>query len=114
MPPVVAATSSGIFKTTDGGATWYQVSNNTQNYKDIAVHPTNPDIIYCTGQGRFNSEDAGEDWEYINDGIVPSTRMVIAADSGSSGKRVRAVSRNVRIPRVLQIRGSRIEFRRDE
>ncbi len=76
---VVAATSSGIFKTTDGGATWYQVSNNTQNYKDIAVHPTNPDIIYCTGQGRFwRSEDAGEEWEYINDGIVPSTRMVLA------------------------------------
>ena len=76
---VVASTSNGIFKTTDGGETWYQVSNNTQNYKDIAVHPTNPDIIYCTGQGRFwRSEDAGEDWEYINDGIVPSTRMVIA------------------------------------
>ena len=76
---VVASTSNGIFKTTNGGETWYQVSNNTQNYKDIAVHPTNPDIIYCTGQGRFwRSEDAGEDWEYINDGIVPSTRMVIA------------------------------------
>ena len=76
---VVASTSNGIFKTTDGGETWYQVSNNTQNYKDIAVHPTNPDIIYCTGQGRFwRSEDAGEDWEYINDGIVSSTRMVIA------------------------------------
>ena len=67
---LVAATSNGIFKTTDGGETWYQVSNNTQNYKDIAVHPTNPDIIYCTGQGRFwRSEDAGEDWEYINDGL---------------------------------------------
>ena len=76
---MVASTSNGIFKTTNGGETWYQVSNNTQNYKDIAVHPTNPDIIYCTGQGRFwRSEDAGEDWEYINDGIVPSTRMVIA------------------------------------
>ncbi len=76
---VVAATSSGIYKTTDGGATWVQMSNNTQNYKDIAVHPTNPDIIYCTGQGRFwRSEDAGENWDYINDGIVPSTRMVIA------------------------------------
>ncbi|MFZ8836235.1 MAG: T9SS type A sorting domain-containing protein [Flavobacteriales bacterium] len=76
---VIAATSSGIYKTTDGGETWNQVSSNSQNYKDIAVHPTNPDIIYCTGQGRFwRSEDAGETWEYINDGIVPSTRMVIA------------------------------------
>ena len=76
---VIAATSSGMFKTTDGGSTWYQVSSNTQNYKDLAVHPTNPNIIYGTGQGRFwRSEDAGENWEYINDGIVPSTRMVIA------------------------------------
>ena len=76
---VVAATSSGIFKTTDGGLSWGQVSNNTQNYKDIVQHPTDPNVIYCTGSGRFwRSEDAGENWEYINDGIQPSTRMVIA------------------------------------
>ena len=76
---VVAATSSGIFKTTDGGQSWNQVSSNTQNYKDIVQHPTNPSIMYCTGSGRFwRSEDAGDSWEYINDGIQPSTRMVIA------------------------------------
>ena len=76
---VLAATSSGIFKTTDGGTSWLQVSNNTQNYKNIAVHPTNPDVVYCTGQGRFwRSADAGDTWEYINEGILPSTRMVIA------------------------------------
>lgn len=76
---VLAATNSGIFKTTDGGNSWSQVSTNGQNYKDLAVHPGNANVIYGTGQGRFwRSDDAGESWEYINDGIVPSTRMVIA------------------------------------
>ena len=76
---VVACTSGGIFKTTDGGQSWNQVSNNAQNYKDIVQHPLNANILYCTGSGRFwRSEDAGENWEYINDGIEPSTRMVIA------------------------------------
>lgn len=76
---VIAATSNGIFKTSDGGVTWNQVSTNSQNYKDLAVHPLNSSIIYGTGNGRFwRSVDAGEEWEYINEGIVPSTRMVIA------------------------------------
>lgn len=83
---VVAATSNGIFKTTNGGQTWNQVSNNTQNYKDIVQHPTDPSIMYCTGSGRFwRSEDAGDNWDYMNDGIQPSTRMVIAVTPAAPG-----------------------------
>lgn len=76
---IFAATNSGVHRSMDGGLTWQLSSSNTQNYKDLAFHPTNPEIVYSTGQGRFwRSADGGEDWEYINDGIEPSTRMVIA------------------------------------
>ena len=76
---LLAATSGGVFRSTDAAASWELVSANTQNYKDIAWHPTDPAIVYATGQGRFwRSGDGGLTWTYINEGIDPSTRMVIS------------------------------------
>ena len=76
---LLAATSGGVFRSDDAAATWELVSANTQNYKDIAWHPTDPSIVYATGQGRFwRSGDGGLSFTYINEGIDPSTRMVIA------------------------------------
>ena len=63
----------GIFKSTDGGQTWSNISYGLRINKDtsfpyyvksIAVHPTNPDILFvATGSGLYQSIDGGANWK---------------------------------------------------
>lgn len=76
----------GIFKSSDGGATWKKLSNGlpakTGNI-GLAVHTKNPSIVYAIVQsdeggtssidevkskqgGVFRSEDGGESWTRVN------------------------------------------------
>ncbi|MBI2864351.1 MAG: VWA domain-containing protein [Chloroflexi bacterium] len=53
----LGSVSGGIWKTTDGGASWQPLDNFMANLavSTLAMHPTNPDIIYAgTGEGFFN------------------------------------------------------------
>ncbi len=79
---VVIATDLGIRRSIDGGATWTQVSSNTFEYKDMAQHPTEPNILYATGAGRFyRSEDFGLSWAQSNSGVSNGTRMCVAVNA---------------------------------
>jgi photosystem II stability/assembly factor-like uncharacterized protein len=76
----------GVYKTTDGGATWKHLGlEHTQHIGRILVHPTNPDIVwvaalgglYSTNEERgvFKSTDGGATWKktlFINNatGVV--------------------------------------------
>ncbi len=76
---LIACTSEGIFKTSDEGITWIQLSSNTLVYKDMEFHPTNPEIMYATASGRFyRSGDNGQTWNWIQTVIGSSSRIVIA------------------------------------
>lgn len=76
---ILIGTNDGIFRSEDAAETWTYVSNNSVDYKDIEVHPSNPQIVYATGAGKFyRSEDAGLNWDWIQEGISSSSRMVIA------------------------------------
>ncbi len=71
-----AGTTSGFFKTTDGGNIWVQ---KTGSFKDIAFKPGNNYIIYGTQNGNFyKSSDAGENWIQITAGLPDGARGVIA------------------------------------
>ena len=71
----VGSPSGGLWKTIDGGETWYETTDDLPliGVSDIAVDPTNPDIIYmATGDadgwdtysiGLLKSTDGGETWE---------------------------------------------------
>jgi photosystem II stability/assembly factor-like uncharacterized protein len=67
---------NGIFKSTDGGTTWKQVTEGLPSVlqANIAVAPTNPRLLYAmvapagqNGQsgpvGFYKSDDAGEHWK---------------------------------------------------
>ncbi len=67
---------SGIFKTTDGGNAWTQLSATNagcgaQCWYDmiIAVHPTNPDTVYFGGISLFRSTDGGTNFISIGGNI---------------------------------------------
>jgi photosystem II stability/assembly factor-like uncharacterized protein len=72
------AAGSGLFKSTDGGETWRQLSKGLPSPTDgglgrigIAVAPGEPNRMYATVEGKTNpgvyrSDDAGESWRQVN------------------------------------------------
>jgi photosystem II stability/assembly factor-like uncharacterized protein len=72
------APGSGLYKSTDGGNTWHQMTKGLPSSDDgslgrigIAVAPSQPARVYATleakkGAGVYRSDDAGESWSLVN------------------------------------------------
>src|SRR3954471_10684606 len=65
-----AATTGGVFKSTDGGANWIRASRGLpQNDLDIvalAVAPSDPSVLYVsTGFNIFVSRNGGTTWSPV-------------------------------------------------
>jgi photosystem II stability/assembly factor-like uncharacterized protein len=68
---------SGLYKTTDGGAHWTNISHSEGFAKDllgrigVSVSASNPNIVYAIVQakdgGVFRSEDGGKSWKRVNE-----------------------------------------------
>jgi photosystem II stability/assembly factor-like uncharacterized protein/phosphoribosyl-AMP cyclohydrolase len=71
--------AAGVFKTTDGGATWAAVNTGLTNrdIRALGVHPAAPHTVYagtdCSGseanRGIYKSIDGGETWS-LSDGTA--------------------------------------------
>jgi len=74
------ATGGGLWKTTDGGNTWFPVTDgqiSSSSIGAVAVAETNPDIVYIgggetqlrgsitQGDGVYKSIDGGKTWKHI-------------------------------------------------
>lgn len=68
---LLAATSGGIYKTTDAGGTWTNVRPPIGFFHDMEVIPGNPDVwlAAATGTGIFRSDNAGDDWTGVSNGL---------------------------------------------
>jgi len=78
---VMTSYGDGVYKSTNGGVTWKNIGlEKTRHIADIAVHPSNSDIVYVAAQGTvhgpnnergvYKSIDGGVNWKrvlYIND-----------------------------------------------
>jgi photosystem II stability/assembly factor-like uncharacterized protein len=69
--------NSGLFKSTDGGATWRQLTKGLPTTQQglgrigIGIARSNPNVIYATVDapqlgGVYRSDDAGESWQRVN------------------------------------------------
>jgi photosystem II stability/assembly factor-like uncharacterized protein len=68
---------SSIWKSTDGGDTWTEITNNEGLPKDtigivgLAVSPVRPDRVWALVESRngglFRSDDAGKTWSKVNE-----------------------------------------------
>ncbi len=86
----------GVYKTTDGGKTWKKLLyvGPSSGCSDLAMDPETPSVIYATmwdfrrkaytfrsggpGSGIFKSEDGGETWNRIHNGLPSGTLGRIA------------------------------------
>jgi photosystem II stability/assembly factor-like uncharacterized protein len=79
-------TVGGLFKSTDGGNTWRQLTNGLPNVvqANVAIAPSNPNRLYATiagGQGPrpstsvYRSDDAGETWVRTTTDNRPGARI---------------------------------------
>jgi hypothetical protein len=66
----------GVYKSTDGGETWDPMGlRDTKHIGRIAIHPTNPDIVFVAAlghlwgpnreRGLFKSGDGGKTWKHV-------------------------------------------------
>ncbi len=96
----------GIYKTTDGGATWTRslFINETTGFTDIVFDPKNPDIMFAgtyqrmrhVGQmigggpdgGVFKTTNAGKTWTKLTNGLPPGEvgRIGLAVDPKKPGR----------------------------
>ncbi len=77
---------AALFKTTDGGVTWRELAGLRGHstgadwapgaggmcLHTIVIDPKNPSRLFCaiSAAGAFRSEDGGETWQAINQGLV--------------------------------------------
>ncbi len=105
--PFERTADRGVYKTTDGGATWKKVLfvSNQSGITDLVTDPFNPDVLYAAAWDRirnnkesiisgpnakiFKSEDGGETWTAL-DGGLPSTanlgRIALAVSGITPGR----------------------------
>jgi photosystem II stability/assembly factor-like uncharacterized protein len=85
---------SGLFKSTDGGTTWKQLTNGLPNYErdrvgriGIGIAPSRPSRLFAVVDARtpglYRSDDSGETWTLIN-----SDERVLARPADASDVRV--------------------------
>lgn len=100
----------GVFKSTDGGATWTKVlfKNNDTGAIDLSMDPSNPDVVYASlwqtrrppwnvyppsngpGSGIYKTTDGGKTWTHLTNGLPANVGHVGLAVAPSQPSRVYA------------------------
>ncbi len=91
---ILAATSNGVYRTTDAGVNWTKTSA-TANFKDIKFKPGNSSIVYATASGDFyRSTNGGTSFTQITSGLPTNGQRLVIGVSPANTNYVYAVIGN--------------------
>jgi photosystem II stability/assembly factor-like uncharacterized protein len=75
----------GVYQTTDAGATWTNIGlAQTRRIGRVAVHPTDPDVIFVAGAGAQFSADSARGVYRTTDGGATWEKVLYISDSTSA------------------------------
>ena len=95
---IVAATSNGIYKTTNAGGTWGLVKSGG-DFKNMVKQPGSNTILYAVTSSQFwRSVDFGTTWIQITNGVV------IPGGGSGNGMRIAVSSANAAIVYVGMVK----------
>jgi photosystem II stability/assembly factor-like uncharacterized protein len=100
----------GVYKTTDGGATWNKVlfKDDDTGARDLSIDPQHPDTVYASlwqtrrppwntyppsngpGSGLYKTTDAGKTWTQLTGGLPAKVGHIGVAVAPSNPSRVYA------------------------
>lgn len=78
---VYAATLAGLYKTTDGAASWARIGQSLQDQMvfSMILDRTRKGVLYLSGrEGVHRSEDGGNTWTMMNKGLATSNVRSLA------------------------------------
>jgi len=76
-------TAGGLFKSTDGGASWTALNSayGVHHVSALAISPKNPNILFAgTDNGVYKSIDAGNNWNPFTSGLTNLDITAVAID----------------------------------
>jgi photosystem II stability/assembly factor-like uncharacterized protein len=79
-----AGTKDGVFKSSDGGASWSPSGTTTTYVGALAIDPLNTQTVYAGGYGAYKSSDGGTTWSAINTGLTAWYIYSFAFDPNNS------------------------------
>jgi len=92
---VYGLTSSDVYKSTDGGATWVRTSPGLTSNRldDLAIDPQNPMVLYAIGDGEiWKTVNGAASWDPSGSGHIPTSISYEIAVSPSDPERVLSAS----------------------
>lgn len=65
---IMVGTSNGVYRSEDGGVNWLQVIQGG-NFRSMAYHPLNPDVLYVASNRIYKSDNGGASFREISTGV---------------------------------------------
>jgi photosystem II stability/assembly factor-like uncharacterized protein len=131
--PYGANPERGIFRSTDGAASWQKVLFKDENTggSDVEIDASNPDVVYAclwqsrlgpsedknefagTNGGLFKSVDGGNNWQKLSKGLPDDLEQINVAIAPSQPNRIYAVASTTK-PTTYQTDDGMGFFRSDD